>query len=40
MLAFNFKDTITSWIASAFAINEQEGLGVSPNTLKVMKIQI
>ncbi|VDO96673.1 unnamed protein product [Soboliphyme baturini] len=28
-------DTITSWIASAFAINENQGLGVSPNTAKL-----
>jgi CD109 antigen len=28
-------DTITSWIASAFAINEQSGLGVAPSTAKL-----
>uniref|UniRef100_A0A0K0DQ80 A2M domain-containing protein n=1 Tax=Angiostrongylus cantonensis TaxID=6313 RepID=A0A0K0DQ80_ANGCA len=28
-------DTITSWVASAFAINENSGLGVAPSTSKV-----
>ena len=28
-------DTITSWIASAFAVNSVSGLGVSPTTAKV-----
>lgn len=28
-------DTITSWIASAFAINDQSGLGVAPSTAKL-----
>uniref|UniRef100_A0A1I8BTY6 NTR domain-containing protein n=1 Tax=Meloidogyne hapla TaxID=6305 RepID=A0A1I8BTY6_MELHA len=28
-------DTITSWIASAFAINEQTGLGLAPSQLKL-----
>ncbi|CAD5206260.1 unnamed protein product [Bursaphelenchus okinawaensis] len=28
-------DTITSWVASAFAISDQSGLGVSPNTAKL-----
>jgi CD109 antigen len=28
-------DTITSWVASAFAINDKTGLGVSPNTAKI-----
>lgn len=30
-------DTITSWIASAFAINENSGLGVASSTAKVFK---
>ena len=28
-------DTITSWVASAFAVNSQTGLGVSPTSAKV-----
>ncbi|KAK0422306.1 hypothetical protein QR680_007497 [Steinernema hermaphroditum] len=28
-------DTITSWVASAFAINEDDGLGVAPTTSKL-----
>lgn len=28
-------DTITSWITSAFAMNEAEGLGVAPTTAKL-----
>ncbi|KAH7726608.1 A-macroglobulin complement component [Aphelenchoides avenae] len=28
-------DTITSWVASAFAINDKSGLGVSPSTVKL-----
>ncbi|CAJ0956760.1 unnamed protein product, partial [Mesorhabditis belari] len=28
-------DTITSWVASAFAIHEQSGLGVAPDTAKL-----
>lgn len=28
-------DTITSWIASAFAVNENSGLGVAPEPAKV-----
>uniref|UniRef100_A0A8R1HWJ0 TEP1-F n=1 Tax=Caenorhabditis japonica TaxID=281687 RepID=A0A8R1HWJ0_CAEJA len=28
-------DTITSWVASTFAINEENGLGVSPTTSKL-----
>lgn len=28
-------DTITSWVASAFAVNSKTGLGVSPTTAKV-----
>ncbi|KAE9418166.1 hypothetical protein Angca_009716, partial [Angiostrongylus cantonensis] len=28
-------DTITSWVASAFAINENSGLGVAPSTSKL-----
>ena len=28
-------DTITSWIASAFAVNDATGLGVAPITSKV-----
>lgn len=28
-------DTITSWVASAFAINDNSGLGVAPTTSKV-----
>ncbi|KAF7638767.1 CD109 antigen [Meloidogyne graminicola] len=28
-------DTITSWVASAFAINEQTGLGLAPSQLKL-----
>uniref|UniRef100_A0A1I8AIS1 NTR domain-containing protein n=1 Tax=Steinernema glaseri TaxID=37863 RepID=A0A1I8AIS1_9BILA len=28
-------DTITSWVASAFAINDEDGLGVAPTTSKL-----
>lgn len=28
-------DTITSWVASTFAINEENGLGVAPTTSKL-----
>ncbi|VDM98881.1 unnamed protein product [Thelazia callipaeda] len=28
-------DTITSWVASAFAINDESGLGVAPTTSKL-----
>uniref|UniRef100_A0A0R3RKU1 A2M domain-containing protein n=1 Tax=Elaeophora elaphi TaxID=1147741 RepID=A0A0R3RKU1_9BILA len=28
-------DTITSWVASAFAINDESGLGVAPSTTKL-----
>lgn len=28
-------DTITSWVASAFAISDETGLGVAPTTSKV-----
>uniref|UniRef100_A0A914N3M6 Alpha-2-macroglobulin domain-containing protein n=1 Tax=Meloidogyne incognita TaxID=6306 RepID=A0A914N3M6_MELIC len=28
-------DTITSWICSAFAINEENGLGLAPSQLKL-----
>ena len=33
-------DTITSWVASAFAVNSQTGLGVSPTTAKVGAITL
>ena len=33
-------DTITSWVASAFAVNSQTGLGVAPSTAKVKRIHL
>jgi CD109 antigen len=33
-------DTITSWVASAFAVNKVSGLGIAPTSAKVcMKIR-
>ena len=29
-------DTITSWIASAFAVNKRSGLGIADSTAKVL----
>ena len=29
-------DTITSWIASAFAVNSKSGLGIAPVSAKVL----
>lgn len=31
----SMPDTITSWIASAFAVNTQSGLGIAASTAKV-----
>ena len=31
-------DTITSWVASVFAISDNTGLGVAPGTQKVEKL--
>lgn len=33
-------DTITSWIASAFAVNTRSGLGIAPTTSKVNGVYV
>lgn len=38
MLAVKVPDTITSWVASAFALSNSSGLGISePTSLKVFQ---
>ncbi|XP_069130827.1 CD109 antigen-like isoform X2 [Argopecten irradians] len=34
-IAATVPDTITSWVASAFAVNRQSGLGIAPTSAKV-----